>query len=276
LVPCDFSTPAINAFRFALDAATKSKGIVYLLNVVELPVINESVITPVAAFEQSFLKDLKYNAFAEFQKLIAKYNKENVKVICAVEFGSPGKMIADYAEENSMDIIIMGSHGASGLREVFVGSNAQKVVRHSTIPVFVLKNLYKGPIKNIVFPNTLETEKLEDFTMKVKALQHFFKATLHIVYINTPGKFESDATTYPRLKQFARKFMFKDYTLNVFSDRSEEEGIINFTELVKGDLIAMGTRGRKGIRHLLVGSVAEDIVNHTESAIWTYNLTQEA
>jgi nucleotide-binding universal stress UspA family protein len=275
LVPCDFSQPAVNAFRFALDVAAESKGTVYLLNVLEVPVINDPVIMPVMTFEQDFLKDLKNKATAEFSKLTAKYSHDDVKVVPVVEFGSPARAIVEYAGKNAVDLIIMGSHGASGLREFFVGSNAEKVVRHSTVPVLVMKNYHKGPVRNIIFPNTLDMENLQDLTMKVKALQSFFRAKIHIVYINTPVNFASDIVTYPRLREFAGRFMFKDYTLNVFNHPSEEEGIIHFTESVKGDLIAMGTHGRKGISHMINGSLAEDIVNHTDCAIWTYNLTQQ-
>lgn len=275
LVPCDFSKPAINAFRFALDIATQSKGTVHLLNVLELPVINDPVIMPVMTFEQDFLKDLKQKAVTQFNKLTSKYNAGNVKVTTTVEYGSPARTIVDYANDNSIDLIVMGSHGANGFREFFVGSNAEKVVRHASMPVLVTKDYYKGPIKNIVFPHTLETEDLQDFTLRVKALQAFFKAKIHIVYINTPTNFTSDTITYERLKEFSKRFMFRDYTLNVFNHTFEENGIHEFTKNIKGDLIAMGTHGRNGLSHLVNGSLAEDVVNHSECPIWTYNFKQE-
>ena len=275
LVPCDFSKTAINAFRFALDIASQSKGTVYLLHVIELPVIHDPVIMPVVTFEQDLLKDLREKATKEFDKLISKYD-QGVKVSKNVEFGSPARMINDFANKNSVDLVVMGSHGATGLREIFVGSNAEKVVRNSSIPVLVTKNYYKGPVKDIVFPNTLDLEKMQDFTMKVKALQAFFKAKIHIVYINTPTNFTADTVTLSRLKDFAKKFMFQDFTVNIFNHQFEEDGIIEFTKSIKGDLIAMGTHGRKGISHLINGSLAENVVNHTQSAIWTYNLKPEA
>jgi nucleotide-binding universal stress UspA family protein len=168
----------------------------------------------------------------------------------------------------------MGSHGASGVREFFVGSNAERMVRNSPVPVLVVKDYYKGPVKNIVFPNTLDTENQEDLVMKVKALQNFFKAHLHIVWINTPLNFTSDKLTSERLETFAKRFMLKDYTISVFNHTDEETGILEFSNSIKGDLIAMGTRGRKGITHLVNGSLAEDVVNHNKGLVWTYSLQQ--
>ncbi|HEY0656492.1 MAG TPA: universal stress protein [Chryseosolibacter sp.] len=274
LVPFDFSKTAVNAFRFAVDVALQSKGTIYLLHVIELPVINDPVIMPVMTFEQDFLKTLRDKAVAQFDKVIAKY-ATGVKVSKNVEFGSPARTINDFANKQGVDLIVMGSHGASGLREIFIGSNAEKVVRNSSIPVLIFKNYFKGAIKNIVFPNTLDLEKMQDFTMKVKALQAFFKAKVHIVYINTPTNFTSDTVTLARLKAFAKQFMFKDFTLNIFNHQYEEEGILEFAKSIDADLIAVGTHGRKGISHLINGSLAENIVNHSKSAIWTYNLTLE-
>jgi nucleotide-binding universal stress UspA family protein len=275
LVPCDFSKPAINAFRLALDVAQQSKGIVHLLHVIELPILHDTLLMPVLNFEEQLLKELKEKAESRFKKIIEKYNSANTKIVSDVRFGAVSRMLLDYANENRVDVILMGSHGATGLREVFVGSNAEKIVRQSPVPVIVLKNYFKGSIKNIVFPNTLETEHQEDLLMKVKALQNFFKAKLHIVWINTPINFTSDKHTYQRMETFAKRFMLKDYTIHIFNHVDEEQGILDFTRRISGDMIAIGTHGRKGLSHLINGSLAEDLANHSDSLIWTYSLQNE-
>jgi hypothetical protein len=179
-------------------------------------------------------------------------------------------MITDYAIENKIDLIVMGTHGSSGIREVLIGSNTEKIVRSATVPVIAIKDpINIKSIKNIVFPNTL-IQNQEDLIMKIKALQNFFGATLHIVWINTLNNFTRDTITYQRLNEFAKRFMLKDFTLNVFNDPYEESGVINFAHMIKADMIAMGTHGRKGIAHFLNGSVAEDVVNHVDSPMWTY------
>lgn len=112
--------------------------------------------------------------------------------------------------------------------------------------------------------------------MKVKALQTFFKARLHILWVNTPLNFASDTHTRERLESFAKRFMFKDCTINVFNYTEGEAGILEFARLIKADLIAMGTHARSGIAHLLNGSLVEDLVNHYEGQVWTYSLKNEA
>lgn len=272
LVPCDFSKPAINAFRFAVDVAKEAKATVHLLNVIELPVMHDTVLMPVLNFEAALMDELKEKTEKEFKKLREEYALDHVKVIGRVDFGVPSISILDYASAEAVDLIVMGSHGASGLREFFVGSNAEKIVRRSSVPVLVVKDYVAGPIKNIVFPNTLETEHQEDLVMKVKGLQDLFHAKLHIVYINTPLNFTSDEITYERLSKFTKRYMLKDFTVNVYNHPDEEEGINRFANKVKADMIALGTHGRRGIAHLLNGSLAEDITNHTDKLIWTYSL----
>ncbi len=271
LVPCDFSEQAVAAFRFALDVAVQSKGEVHLVNVVEVPVLHDSVLMPVIAFEEALFKELREKADKQFKKMHEKYASENLKIESKVIFGPVTRMLFDYITDKSIDLVVMGTRGVSGLREALIGSNAEKMVRNSPVPVIAIKKYIKdSTIKNIVFPNALNTENQEDLILHVKALQNFFKATLHIVWINTPTNFTRDTITLKRLNNFAKRFMLKNYTINVFNDPYEESGVGNFTKDIGGDIIAMGTHGRKGIAHFFSGSVAEDVVNHVDCPIWTY------
>lgn len=272
LVPCDFSKPAVNAFRYALRIAKESKASIHLLFAAELPVMPATVIIPVMGFETAYVEDITGKAEKEFKTLTEKYKEHGVKVEFKFELGSISQKIIEHINHEKIDLVIMGSHGASGLKEAFIGSNAEKIVRKSPVPVLVVKNYFNGNVTNIVFPNTLEIEHQEDLVMKVKALQDLFKAKLHIVHINTPLNFTSDRITIARLKAFASRFMIKDYTINVFNHREEEEGINLFARSVNAELIAMGTHGRSGIAYLVNGSLAEDVANHADSLVWTYVL----
>ncbi len=269
VVPCDFSLPAINAYQFALQLANKSGGEVHLLNVIELPVLHDTVLMPVVAFENSLFKELRASAEKQMQHLIARNKSEDANVICETRFGPVQTVIKAYVTEKSADLIVMGTHGAHGMREFLIGSNAEKMVRTASVPVITLKNAIKSEITDIVFPNTLDLENQEDLISKLKDIQEFFKAKLHIVWINTPLNFTSDRITVSRLEAFAKRFQFKNYTINVFNHENGEEGILLFANTVGANMIAMGTHGRRGLGHLFNGSIAEDLVNHANYLIWT-------
>ena len=269
LVPIDFSKQAIDAFRMALEIQSRSKGQVNLLHVIELPVMTDPLLMPNFSFEGAFLEEMKSKAEKQFEKLIEKYAKGVKKINFVVYFGPPSRMILGYIEEHDIDLVLMGSKGASGVKEVLIGSNAEKIVRRSSVPVVVIKKYKKlSSIRNIVFPNTLEQDQ-EDLTLKVKALQNFFGAKLHIVFVNTPSNFTRDIVSKVKLEAFAKRFMIKDYTLHIYNDVFEESGVIHFAQSIKADMIAMGTHGRKGMNHFIGGSIAEDVVNHFDEPVWT-------
>lgn len=270
LVPCDFSDSAVQAFKFAVEVANQSKGELLLLHVVELPVMHDNMMMPTFSFEDTFLKEMKEQANKDFAKMKSKWAKEGPKVSTFVHYGAPTPTISQFVNEKKVDLIIMGTKGASGLKEFFVGSNTEKIVRWSPVPVISIKKSVKASsIKNIVFPSTLGEDE-EELMMRVKALLSFFKAKLHVLNVNTPSNFRTDVVTRQRMKDFAKRFMLKDYTLNVYNDLNEELGVANFIKEVSGDMVAMATHGRRGLNHLMSGSIAEDVVNHIECPIWTW------
>lgn len=270
LVPCDFSSQSVSAFRVALDIAKMSKGEVHLLNVVELPVMHDTVLMPVLSFEEALLKELKEKGDKQFKKLIRKYAKDFKKVQGTVVYGNPSIMILRFIEEEGIDLVVMGTKGASGVREALIGSNTEKIVRRSPVPVFTVKKYIKvSEIRDIVFPSSLQVEH-EDLVARVKDLQKFLGATLHIVFINTPTNFTRDTRTHKRLSDFVKKTGIKNYTTNIFNDPYEETGVINFLRMIGADMVAMGTHGRKGLAHILSGSLTEDVVNHVDAPTWTY------
>ena len=269
LVPCDFSDASVQAFRFALDIAEISKGEIIALSVLELPVMYDSNLMPALNFEETLLKDLKAEAENNFKKIKAKWAKGGPKVSQVIEYGAIPLTIARVAQQREADLIVMGTKGATGLKEFFVGSNTEKLVRSSSVPVIAVKKYIKtSTIKNIVFPNTLGTGQ-EELMMKVKALQEFLNAKLHILYVNTPANFKQDKDTRQLQKEFVKRFMLKDFTVNIFNDLDQQSGVRNFAHQVGADMIVMSTHGRRGLNHMMSGSIAEDVVNHIDCPIWT-------
>ncbi len=72
------------------------------------------------------------------------------------------------------------------------------------------------------------------------------------------------------MEAFAKKLQLKNYTINVFNDLTEEEGIVYFADSINADLIAMATHGRTGFAHVLAGSIAEEVVSHSKRPVLTF------
>ena len=270
LVPCDFSSQAMSAVKMASEIATQSGSSLYILNVVEVPIMHDSMLMPTLSFEEETMNELRENATNHFDKI--KSSLSSLSVITEILYGSPAVVITDYTREKKIDLVVMGTKGASGLKELLIGSTAEKIVRSAACPVITVRaDVSPGTIKNIVVPNSLEPEQ-ETLVTKLKQLQQMLKATLHIVWINTPANFTPDNITMLKLKEFAHRYMLVNYTLNIYNDIEEKTGVINFARQKDADMIAMGTHGRKGISHLLIGSIAEDVVNHVSIPIWTTHM----
>lgn len=273
LVPCDFSACAVEAYQFALKIAAKNKGEVLVLKAIELPVMIVSGfdVQPYV-YDPTLLRELETDAKSKFDKLRERYVSDGVMVSFHVKHEPPTPAIRQFVKENGIDLIVMGTKGAGGLNEYLIGSNTEKIVQKATVPVFAIrKSIDLLTIKKIILPSTLRLDQAQ-FIQKVKDLQTFFGASLEVLWINTPMNFKTDDESRTMLESFARNYKLENYHLHVRNDTIEEDAIIHFTKEIGGDMIAMATHGRRGLAHALMGSVAEDVVNHIQFPIWTYSM----
>jgi nucleotide-binding universal stress UspA family protein len=273
LVPCDFSECAQSAYTFALDLAKKANSEVFVLKAIDFPYMYENSLagSPFVFDPRLLVKELEEDAIKSFRRMKAAHSVQH-DVSFEVMQGPVTPTIRTYIEKHNIDLVVMGTTGASGLSELFVGSNTEKIVRLSPVPVLaVRKAVNLSSIQNIVFPTDLELDHPQ-LISRLKELQAFFNATIHVLVVNTPHNQKRAFGEEERMQDYVKRCGFKDFTLNIGEAFSEEGGIADFVKQVKGDMIAMATHGRRGLSHLLYGSVAENVVNHVDVPIWTYSI----
>jgi nucleotide-binding universal stress UspA family protein len=272
LVPFDFSTASEQALRFALDIAAQSSGQVIVLHVINLTpnYIETLEINPAYVNSMSILAELKQQALADFDELKKKMVTGNVPVRFVAEQGLINQAILKSIHQHDADLVVMATKGASGLRELLVGSNTEKIVRSSPVPVFAVHKTQKlEQVKNIIFPTTIELNK-NILIEKIKELQNFFDAKLHLLHIKTPNSKQKDQELKTALENLAAFYDLKNYAVIVKTGKTEKDGIISYARRLRLSVIAMSTHGHKGLTHLMLGSIAEDVVNHCPEAVWTY------
>lgn len=277
LVPCDFSAPARQAYKFAITLATASKGEVIVLYNVPAPVIYETTFGiqpyPLNPLEIQQLEDNARKTFERMKK--AHPAPSNMRVSFFSQYSEAVSGILKFSKKRKIDLIVMGTHGSSGFEEFMVGSTTEKIVRLSTLPVIAIrKAVFFSNIKNIVFPTALELNQTE-LIKHVKDLQKFFNAKLHILLINTPNNFKTDRDSKETLQEFIKHYKLENYTVNLRNSPHVVSGINDFVHEIKAGMLAMATHGRKGINHFFAGSVTESVVNHVECPIWTFNLRKK-
>ena len=271
IVPIDFSEHSEYALKTAAKLAKKSNAELLVLHMLEL---SDIILTESDSQQQQkavfFLKlvEQKFEAFLDKDYL------KDVNLIPIVKHYKVFSEVNDVAKEHDADLIVMGSHGTSGFKEFFVGSNTERVVRNSETPVLVIKNEIKDiNFGTAVFATSFEEENVRPYlnaTSMFKALG----AKLILLYVNLPNEhFKSSVEIEKKIAEFlitADGNLDRINDVAYHADYTVEQGVINYANKVGADIIAIPTHGRKGIAHFFAGSIGEDIANHSPLPVITF------
>ncbi len=275
LVPIDFSEYSEYALQAAATIAKKQNAEIIVLHMLGL---SEAVLTKNEG--QEVAEAMYYMKLAEkrFATFLDKDYLKGIKVTETVQNYKIFSEINEVAHENDVDLVVMGSHGVSGLREeVFIGSNTEKVVRTSDIPVLVIKNPGDNfKMDEVVFACDFKMENLRPYHNAMKLFESL-GANVHLLYVNLPGeRFKSTNQMEDRVKEF----LFKADAGNLevhdkvvyYSDYTVESGVFNYSNKIDADVIAIPTHGRRGLAHFFSGSIGEDIANHANKPVLTFKI----
>ena len=150
LVPTDFSTASDAALATAKELAERFGASVHLLHVLEDPYSTSAYATEVYGYLPPGLKESwQQDAEARLNALLPPEERTRFGGTTGVIFGSPAKSIIEHAEGNGMDLIVMGTHGRSGVSHLLLGSVAERVVRTARCPVMTVRSIAEE-VKNTV------------------------------------------------------------------------------------------------------------------------------
>jgi len=274
LVPTDFSKTSITALETAFDIAKKAGAEIHLLHVVEEASPDSYRVSGEWVKEdweeRLFTFKLLEKAKKQLEKLVLDPRFEAVKIEGQLRLGNPFHGMNAIIAEEKVDLVVMGTRGITNLEGMIIGSNTERVVRHSRCPILtVQKKPSSTNFKNIVYATAMSKDE-EVFSRIVKRTQQLYNSTIHLVRINTPGDFQRDKVVKEYMNKFAKSLQLKNFTINVYNDLNEEEGILYFADSIDADLVAMATHGRTGFAHVLAGSIAEDVVNKAKRPVLTF------
>lgn len=257
LVPCDYSELSLDALHFACALALRLNGEVYVLTVTDEKDDGDGT-PPISVYREKFSQaagsGLTGGAVMHPVFRTGRLAKEVLETIVGLGISQ----------------LVVGTKGSRGWEGVFAGSNAEKLVRLSPVPVFSVKRrLLPQQIRNIVFPFNHE-QNTGSFIREIKQVQELFGARLHLLHIDT-GRPEDEGSSLPALREFADRHGLKNFTVNIREDDDERQGITRFAGEIMADMIAMSTHGRN-LSSLYLTSIAADVVNHSRLPCWTYAL----
>ncbi|WP_271405920.1 universal stress protein [Tenacibaculum soleae] len=273
IVPVDFSIYSENALQTAAFMAKQNKAEIVVVHMLELShaLINQSE----SASQQEMIFYLKL-AERKFNDFLQKDYLSTLKVTPIIKHFKIFSELDKLAKEEKADLIIMGSKGTSGLEEMFIGSNTEKVIRYANVPVLVVKeNAITKKVENVVFACDFTEEDIDPY-VRAKALFKKLGCNLQLVYVNTPtSKFKNSKEIKEKMKAFFKNVnedVNSIENVKVVADYSVEKGVLYFADESKADVIAVATHGRKGVSHFFEGSISEDIANHSKLPIISFKI----
>ncbi len=264
LIPTDFSELAESALKVGVAIAKRHKAEITLLHVIDML----HFIQPSEVFlpEVSLAIDFKSTMEERLNDLAAKIQKDTgIKTSGKVLDGSPAENICQYAESNKISMIVMGTHGTSGLREFFIGSEAFRVVKNATCPVLTIPgNWEKTDFEKVLFPIRLIPGAIEKygFARPIIEKNNSELLLLGLAEENNPNDLKeiSSLTEEFKLKLFVNNIVFKTAITPCANFPAK---VIETANEHNSDLIILTSNLDYNFKTYFVGPYVQQIVNHS-------------
>jgi nucleotide-binding universal stress UspA family protein len=264
LIPTDFSETGLLAMEHAVFMARLLKAHLFLLYVVEAFEYSYSIYEPEVLIQDN--EEVHDIAKEKIERLAVGISKENgINVTALVGSGRPASGIADAVKESHIDLVIMGTHGAKGFEEYFIGSNAHKVVNMGICPVITIQqSAKKKGFTNIVMPidDSLYSRQKTSHVIRIASI---FDAKVHIL-----GLWEGEQEIEE--KKFNIKLDSVENALKKADIRYDRKTIksshiadeaMKYSEEVGADLIVIMTDHESALKGNFLSGQAKQIVNHS-------------
>ncbi len=273
LVPVDFSVFSEYALEVAASLAKEFGAEVLVFHMLG---ISESVLAANEAIEMAEAKYYMTMAKERFDTFLDKDYLSGIRISEVIQNYKIFSEINEFAKEQEIDLIVMGSHGSKGLSEFFVGSNTERVVRTSSVPVLVVKQRRpQFKMKQVVFACDFKKENLYAFIHAVNLFAGL-GVKINLVYVNKPDEYYiTKADLDSRITYFMSKVRdqnLENMEVAYVTDYSIEHGILEYCKQIQADLVAIPTHGRKGWAHFFVGSLGEKMANHADLPVMTFRI----
>lgn len=271
LIPTDFSGCANAASEVGLQIAQEASACVNFIHLCHTP--GDWVKLSIEE-EQQYpeTKQRIGQAKAELSKWIKYAKSLGVEAEKTLAFTMEPEAILSHAEEHDCDLIVMGSHGASGIKEWLLGSNTQHIVRNAKVPVLVIKPPAKGfSVKQLLFASDFQ----EDIRLAFARIFSFAKLTgacVRLLYITDSENPEKIKETKTRMENILKEYPEIRGKVHLFNAANVEKGILDFAKDNGIDLITIATHGRRGIKGLFAETITERLVNHSGIPVLSVSL----
>jgi nucleotide-binding universal stress UspA family protein len=272
LFPTDFSDAAHAAFIYALKFADSFGAEVVVLHVYDLPIVEtpplpESTTEIFEIVEMHQFESFK-EELPEMHKIAEAHGLGHIKTRNVMLYGDLVYNVNKVCSEENIDLIVMGTKGASGLKETFLGSKTASVVSNAKVPVLGIPvDAEYHPIKSIAF-TTQYKDKDNDALKNVITIAEKFNAEVLCLYIKNDDDPED---IDERINEW--KIYYRNNKINFFNISGDhiEQTIIDFIDNQHVDLLVMRTHKRGFFESLFHRSLTKKMTYHTKVPLLIYH-----
>lgn len=257
----DFSDGSINALEHAITIARASKS-----NLLMLWVNNPNTTKTILSSDLS--DDLLEEVEHQFTRLIAKYSPQlpDTKIDYIIREGKVYKEVVNQAKESDVWLIVAGTHGSSGFEELWMGSNAFRIVSAAPCPVITIRTgiPIERHLEKIVMPldSTPETRQKVPFVCDLAAM---FNAEVHILAVFTTSVAEVRSYVSSYAKQAGEYFKKNKVNFKIIEIEADNltTSTIEYAKKNEANLICIMTEQEKTATNLWLGPYAQQMVHHS-------------
>ena len=277
LVPFDFSETSEIAVEEATALAKLLKADLFLIHVMDfneryyfIERETQTIITSPVEFERAIEKRMD-----KVKESIER--KSGIKTEVYTTTGTIHSEVISFSKKKKIDLIIMGTHGTSGYKEMFMGSNAQRVVTLSDIPVLTIqKKINKSEFKNILIPidNSFHSREKVNIAMFIADL---FGSKIHL--IGLPSFTDKMGLNKFKLKlESVEKIIHSNnlaYKTTILQGENLPQAALKYASQNNCDLIVINTGHESRTTGIFLGAFAQQIVNHSSIPVLSLKHTQD-
>lgn len=265
LFPTDFSINAFHAAEYAGMLAEKFEAKVIILHAFSIPMVpathtSYNVRFAIDGYRATISKDLE--TFTDKFLKVSGLTSDNIS--SKIEYGFPADKILEVASDLKVDMIVMGTKGASNFMDKWLGTNSQKVMEEAKCPVWIIPNKAKIEYpENVMYAADFQEDEVVA-TQRVLELVRPFGASCHVVHVN--GFFELYASA--GLREMVNYLTDEFETENVSFQNINSEGIIAGLEVYikknKPNLLALALHEKSFLNKLFETSISKHFVQEAK------------
>jgi nucleotide-binding universal stress UspA family protein len=268
LVPVDFSANSKKAIEAAVFLAKRKNMNLKLLHVIELPYTPGFSASGEVILEDNMHQLYTLKLMEKTKKMLHAIANEIEQQGIKVEYNVSVDRIYTAVINTDAELIIISSRGHNDVEGFYLGSDAEKIIRISGVPVLTVKDMPgEFHINRMVFASGFEDPDINVIIQRVRDFATLFNAELLFITVDTTGNF-----SVAEKERNIKKFHLPAESYHIYQASNEEEGIIAFAEEQDVNLISICTQGRVGLAGLFAHRIAENVAGRSHIPVLTYNI----